>query len=56
MANNHDITEIFDDVFLGVLKDREKNGGDFVKLFQLRLTSRYKSFLRKLVKRRDKEK
>jgi hypothetical protein len=56
MANNHDITAIFDDVFLGVLSDIEEKGGDFVKLFQLRLGSRYNSFLRKLVKKRDKEK
>jgi hypothetical protein len=56
MANNHDIAAIFDDVFLSVLSDIEEKGGDFVKLFQLRLGSRYNSFLRKLVKKRDKEK
>jgi hypothetical protein len=55
MANQHDIDSIFDDAVLSVLKDIEVKGGDFVKLFQLRLTSRYNTFLRKLIKRRENE-
>lgn len=56
MANEHDILELFDDTVINVLKEVEEKGGDFVKLFQLRLTSRYKSLLRKLILRREKEK
>jgi hypothetical protein len=55
MANLHDMQELFDDTTLTILKDIETNGGDFVKLFHLRLTSRYKSMLRKLTVRRRHE-
>ena len=55
MANRHDITELFDEMLLKSLDAIEKNGGDFVKLFHLSLTRRYKSLLRKLTVRRKFE-
>ena len=55
MANNHDITELFDEILLKTLDVIETNGGDFVKLFHLSLNRRYKSLLRKLTVRRKFE-
>ncbi|MGG2024171.1 sigma-70 family RNA polymerase sigma factor [Gottfriedia sp. S16(2024)] len=55
MANMHDIQELFDDTVFNVMNVIKKDGGDFVKLFQLRLVSRYKSLLRKLIVRRAHE-
>lgn len=55
MANGHDMLALFDEAFLGTLKDIEAKGGDFVKLFHLRLTCRHKDLLRKVIKRRSFE-
>ena len=55
MANSHDIQELFDDTVFKIMNVIKKDGGDFVKLFQLRLVSRYKSLLRKLIVRRAHE-
>ncbi|MBA9027570.1 sigma-70 family RNA polymerase sigma factor [Peribacillus huizhouensis] len=55
MANEHDMLELFDDGFISAVNDITVNGGDFVKLFHLKLTRRYNSLLRKLTKRRSFE-
>lgn len=55
MANSHDMLALFDESLLSVLKDIEAKGGDFVKLFHLRLTSRHKDLLSKVIKRREFE-
>lgn len=55
MANDHDMTAIFDDTLIKSLDVVEKNGGDFVKLFNRSLHNRYKSLLRKLKLRRELE-
>lgn len=55
MTNIHDMMTLFDDELLSAIKDIEAKGGDFVKLFHLKLTNRYKSLLRKITKRRSFE-
>jgi hypothetical protein len=55
MANEHDMTAIFDDTLIKSLDTVETNGGDFVKLFHHSLHNRYKSLLRKLRTRRTYE-
>jgi DNA-directed RNA polymerase specialized sigma24 family protein len=55
MANDHDMTAIFDDTLIKTLDVVETNGGDFVKLFHHSLHNRYKSLLRKLKTRRTFE-
>jgi DNA-directed RNA polymerase specialized sigma24 family protein len=55
MANDHDMTAIFDDTLIKTLEVVETSGGDFVKLFNHSLHNRYKSLLRKLKTRRSFE-
>ncbi|MFL6479340.1 MAG: sigma-70 family RNA polymerase sigma factor, partial [Bacillales bacterium] len=55
MAGPHEMQELFDDRFMDALDTVERNGGDFVKLFNLSLHNRYKSLLRKLKTRRSYE-
>lgn len=56
MANEHDLAEMFDAVFLTALDSIGKKGeGDFVKLFSVSLHNRYKDLLRKLKVRRNFE-
>jgi DNA-directed RNA polymerase specialized sigma24 family protein len=55
MANDHDMTAIFDDSLIKSLEAVEKNGGDLVKIFHCSLHNRYKSLLRKLRTRRTYE-
>jgi RNA polymerase sigma factor (sigma-70 family) len=55
LANDHDMTAIFDDTLIKSLENVETNGGDFVKLFHHSLHNRYKSLLRKLRTRRTYE-
>jgi hypothetical protein len=55
MANDHDMTALFDDTFIKSLSVVEEKGGDFVKLFNHSLYNRYKSLLRKLRTRRTYE-
>ncbi|MEH6941635.1 sigma-70 family RNA polymerase sigma factor [Bacillus sp. JJ722] len=55
MAGLHDIFELFDEMLLNTLDDVEKDGGDFVKLLQVKLTNRYKSLLRKISRRKQLE-
>jgi RNA polymerase sigma factor (sigma-70 family) len=55
MANDHDMTAIFDDTLIKTLDVVETNGGDFVRLFHHSLHNRYKSLLRKLKTRRTYE-
>lgn len=55
MANDHDMTALFDDTFIKSLSVVEDKGGDFVKLFNHSLHNRYKSLLRRLKTRRTFE-
>lgn len=55
MAGNHEMQSLFNDALLSALKDIEANGGDFVKLFHLKITRRYATLLRDLSVRRKYE-
>jgi hypothetical protein len=55
MANDHDMMDLFHDTLLKSLEVVERDGGDFVKLFNRSLNNRYKSLLRKLKTRRAYE-
>ncbi|AYA77382.1 sigma-70 family RNA polymerase sigma factor [Bacillus sp. Y1] len=55
MANDHDMMDLFHDTLLKSLDVVERDGGDFVKLFNRSLNNRYKSLLRKLKTRRAYE-
>lgn len=55
LSGEHDVQALFDDAFTSVLQTIEANDGDFVKLFHLRLTSRFNSLLRKVNVRRRHE-
>jgi hypothetical protein len=55
LAAQHDMIAIFDDTFVKSISYIEKNGGDFVKLFNTSIHNRYKSLLRKLKLRRTYE-
>jgi hypothetical protein len=55
LSGEHEVQAVFDDAFMNVLATVGEKGGDFVKLFQLRLTSRFNSLLRKVNVRRRNE-
>lgn len=56
LAGKHEAQELFDEAFMRALASIEANGGDFVKLFNTSLHNRFKSLLRKLQVRREREK
>jgi hypothetical protein len=55
MSGSHEMQSLFNDAVLSALKDIEADGGDFVKLFHLKITRRYKTLLRDLTVRRKHE-
>jgi hypothetical protein len=53
--SNHETQAIFDDTLISILQYIEEKGGDFVKMFQQRLTSKKTDLLRRIIVKRKHE-